>query len=54
MGIVLCPQTLKEFYTYIRAREKKFQQNEKEEKLNELRRRNISLEGKRLKLDKEA
>ena len=54
MGIVLCPKTLKEFYTYLRGAENQVEQEAKQNELECIRKRNINLEGKRLVIDKEA
>ena len=47
---MLCPKTLKEFYTYIRESEEELVEADKEKELATIRRRNINLEGKRLKI----
>ena len=54
VGIVLCPKTLKEFYGYIRSAEEELKDNDKEKSMAQLRKRNVNLEGKRLKIEKSA
>ena len=53
VGVVLCPNTLKEFYEHLRAVERKVESEQEAQNIEEIRRRNIKLEGTRLKLDKE-
>ena len=54
VGIVLCPKTLKEFYTYIRSAENELNEADKTAEMSSLRKRNVNLEGKRLMIEKEA
>ena len=54
MGVVLAPETLKDFYSYVRTAEEELSAKDNDKNLKELRKRNISLEGKRLKIEKEA
>jgi len=52
-GIVLCPATFREFFSSLRAAEKKVAKESEELELKNLRKRNVILEGKRLLLEKE-
>lgn len=54
VGIVLCPKTLKEFYTYLRGAENQVEREAKKQELEAIRKRNVNLEGKRLVIEKEA
>ena len=54
MGIVLCPRTMKELFTYARAKETDAKNRAEGEEVAMLRRRNLSLEGKRRTVETEA
>ena len=53
IGMVLCPETLCEFFQNLRKTEQKFDKDYIESELREIRRRNVLCEGPRLKHQKE-
>ena len=52
VGVILCPETLKEFYEHLREAERKVERETETEDLDYLRKNNVLLEGKRLKMQK--
>ena len=53
-GIVLCPQTLTDFYTVLRRTEQEHERAQDVSKIDQLRLRNTHCEGSRLRYEKEA
>lgn len=54
MGIVLCPRTMKELFAYARAKETDAKNRADGDEVALLRKRNLSLEGKRLRVETQA